>query len=152
MKLNRELAILISALTLSGCQATTTQQQPRLISYNDLTPELREWTLQITKCALAMVVTLPESYNSMDDVYFHNGDTYGDITSRLSPSTKKNFLDEVSLRAEKYSNLHDDGNIAPVMLEYVFSDDCRILYFPDSFNNKYSNLIDQLNQLESANK
>ncbi|WP_427981686.1 hypothetical protein, partial [Agarivorans sp.] len=100
-----------------------------------------------TKCALAMQVLDNKNYDSIDEVYFNNGDTYGELMSALNESSKQQLLDNVAIRVSKYAALHYDGNIVPVLFEYVFSKECNNLYFSDSFKKKHSNLIDALNSL-----
>ncbi|MDF4588311.1 hypothetical protein P3439_24090 [Vibrio parahaemolyticus] len=143
----RVFAILFCVLGSTACQTTKVESAPSKIAYEDLSPELRQLSESATKCALAMRVVNSESYSSIEDVYFNNGDTYGELVSELDDSAKQRLLDNVVKRATKYAALHYSGDIAPVMLEYTFSQECNYLYFSEAFNQKHSELLEALRSL-----
>ena len=139
-----KLGILSFVLGAFGCQTTTATQATIKLDYDALNTEVVDLASTSTKCALAMLVLDNESYSSIDDVYFDIGDTYGELMAPLTDGAKKKILDNVAIRANKYSKLHYDGETFPVMLEYTFSQECNHLYFSDNFKSKYSEIIEPL--------
>lgn len=139
--------ILLCAFGVAACQTTPTDKESTKVSYANLPPQIVELSESTTKCALAMLVLNTESYSSINEVYFNNGDTYGELMSALDDEAKQKLIESVGLRANKYAALHYEGAIFPLMLEYVFGGGCNHLYFSDGFRSKYSGLIESLENL-----
>lgn len=93
-----------------------------------------------------MKVLDSEDYKSIDEVYFNDGSTYGELMSALDEPSKNKLLEIVSVRVDRYAALHYKGDVVPVMFEYVFSRECEFLYFSDGFKSKYSDLIKSLDK------
>ncbi|OEG72332.1 hypothetical protein BEL05_04975 [Shewanella colwelliana] len=147
MKIRYIFMILLSAVGVAACQTTPTDKELSKISYANLSPQVVKLSESTTKCALAMLVLNTESYSSIDEVYFNNGDTYGELMSALDDEAKQKLIQSVGLSANKYAALHYEGAIFPVMLEYVFEGGCNHLYFSDGFRSKYSGVIESLENL-----